>query len=79
VEWDQSGFEVLLRKMGKKRIEGARAVSMLEVFKIQTSCGYGVPRLSSTVPNDPEKPGEAAFEDHETMGHWASDNVGRMN
>jgi hypothetical protein len=28
-------------------------------------------------PNDPEKPGSAAFEDHETMGHWASDNVGK--
>jgi hypothetical protein len=34
VEWDQPEFEVLLTKMGKKRIEGARAVIMLAVFKV---------------------------------------------
>jgi hypothetical protein len=43
--------------------------------KVQTSCGYGVPRLSSAAPNDPEKVPEAAFEDRETIGHWASNKV----
>ena len=34
VEWDDGRFEGLLRKMGKKRIEGARAVILLDVFKV---------------------------------------------
>jgi len=61
--------------MGKKRTEGARAVIVLDVFKVQTSCGYGVPRLASVAPKDPEKAPEAAFEDRETMGHWASNEI----
>ncbi len=38
VEWDDGRFEGLLRKMGKKRIEGARAVILLDVFKV----GFGI-------------------------------------
>jgi hypothetical protein len=34
VEWDQPEFEILLTKTGKKRIEGARAVIVLDVFKV---------------------------------------------
>jgi hypothetical protein len=34
VEWDQPEFEVLLEKMGNKRIEGARAVIYLNVWKV---------------------------------------------
>ena len=34
VEWDDGRFEGLLRKMGKKRIEGARAVILLDVLKV---------------------------------------------
>lgn len=34
VECDQPEFEVLLTKMGKKRTEGARAMIMLDVFKV---------------------------------------------
>ncbi|PSS22101.1 hypothetical protein M430DRAFT_99469 [Amorphotheca resinae ATCC 22711] len=75
VEWDQPEFEVLLAKMGKKRIDGARAVIKLDVFKVQTSCGYGVPRLSRNTPEDPEKNPETAFEDRDTLGHWASNKV----
>ena len=33
VEWDDRRFEGLMREMGKKRIEGARAVILLDVFK----------------------------------------------
>ena len=38
VEWDDGRFEGLLRKMGKKRVEGARAVILLDVFKV----GFGI-------------------------------------
>lgn len=35
VEWDQPEFEPLLKKMGKKRLEGARAVILLDVWKVR--------------------------------------------
>lgn len=34
VEWDQPRFAPLIRKMGKERIAGARAVILLDVFKV---------------------------------------------
>ena len=34
VEWDDARFEGLLGKMGKKRVEGARAVILLDIFKV---------------------------------------------
>ena len=34
MEWDAPAFEPLLRKMGEKRVEGARAVILLDVFKV---------------------------------------------
>ena len=40
VEWDAKGFESLLRRMGKERIEGARAVILLEVFKVGFPCPF---------------------------------------
>ena len=36
VEWDDVRFEPLLRKMGKKRVEGARAVILLDVYKVSS-------------------------------------------
>lgn len=35
VEWDDERFEGLLGRMGKERIEGARAVILLDVFKVR--------------------------------------------
>ena len=34
VEWDDARFDGLLKRMGKERIEGARAVILLDVFKV---------------------------------------------
>jgi hypothetical protein len=39
VEWDEAGFEPLIRKMGKERIAGARAVILLDVFKVSLRGG----------------------------------------
>ncbi|RDL40978.1 Uncharacterized protein BP5553_00957 [Venustampulla echinocandica] len=77
VEWDTPEFEVLLGKMGKKRIDAARAIIMLDVWKVQTSCGYGVPKLTTSSLGDTEKGYEAAFLDRDTLGHWASNKVER--
>ncbi|OBT72583.1 hypothetical protein VF21_08163, partial [Pseudogymnoascus sp. 05NY08] len=45
IEWDDREFDSWLAKMGNKKILGARAVIVLDVFKVQTSCGFGVPKL----------------------------------
>jgi len=37
VEWDSKEFEPLLKRMGKRRIDGARAIIALDVFKVETS------------------------------------------
>lgn len=37
VEWDDVRFDGLLKRMGKERIEGARAVILLHVFKVRDS------------------------------------------
>lgn len=38
VEWDDARFEPLVRRMGKKRIDGARAVILLDVYKVFVPC-----------------------------------------
>lgn len=35
VEWDQPLFEPLIGKMGMEKIQGARAVILLDVFKVK--------------------------------------------
>ncbi|KAL2890895.1 pyridoxamine phosphate oxidase family protein [Ceratocystis lukuohia] len=48
VEWDQPAFEGLVRQVadGKRSVfDGARAVVVCQIFKVQTSCGYGVPMI----------------------------------
>ena len=37
VEWDQPEFEPLLKRMGKPRVAGARAVILLDVFKVASN------------------------------------------
>lgn len=41
VEWDSPRFEPLLKEMGKERIEGARAVLLLDVWKVSVAFGLG--------------------------------------
>ncbi|EEP79875.1 conserved hypothetical protein [Uncinocarpus reesii 1704] len=56
IEWNEPAFPVLISRMalnGNTALkEGVRAVVRLDVFKVQTSCGYGVPRLA--LATDPE-------------------------
>ncbi|GAB1218023.1 hypothetical protein ATERTT37_007269 [Aspergillus terreus] len=71
IEWDEPRFASELARMGGKRVLGARAVIRLDVFKVQRSCGYGVPLLALTPDPDPRP----YLKDRETMGHWASKKV----
>lgn len=81
VEWDTAEFESLIEKMGKKRVDGARAVILLDILKVQTSCGYGVPKVlmpgQISKQRDEEKASDAEemFLDRETLGHWAGQKV----
>ncbi|KAF4621541.1 hypothetical protein G7Y89_g14533 [Cudoniella acicularis] len=76
VEWDTSEFETLIQKIGKKRVDGARAVIILDIWKVQTSCGYGVPKVAmKKVGNGDEEKAEDVFEDRDTLGHWAGKQV----
>lgn len=48
VEWDQPAFPDLVRRIAKGKREafdGARAVVVADVWEVQTSCGFGVPRV----------------------------------
>lgn len=98
IEWDDKYFETWLDKMGNKKVKGARAVIVLDVFKVsallefseqynanamkvQTSCGFGVPKLTkiSASASEEEKLTECeyGFEDRDTMGHWAKFKIDR--
>ncbi|KAJ6007874.1 hypothetical protein N7540_011850, partial [Penicillium herquei] len=52
LEWDQPAFLACLEHMKKRDVVGARAIIKLDVFKVQTSCGFGVPLLALSI--DPE-------------------------
>ncbi len=75
VEWNEPGFEGWLKRMGNKKVTGARAVILLDVFKVQTSCGFAVPLLAIRPdPNDPTKQ-EPYLHDRDTLGHWAGKQI----
>ncbi|EPE26608.1 hypothetical protein GLAREA_02521 [Glarea lozoyensis ATCC 20868] len=71
VEWDAPEFQHLLAKMGKAHVDGARAVLVFDIFKVQTSCGYGVPKISLPLELSGDASPEEAFEDRKTLGHFA--------
>lgn len=48
VEWDQPEFQDLVRQISKGKrdgFDGARAVIVADIWEVQTSCGFGVPRV----------------------------------
>jgi hypothetical protein len=75
VEWDKPEFETLLSRMGKKRVDGARAVLVFDIYKVQTSCGYGVPKIALPLELGSNAHPEEAFEDRKTLGHFAEVKV----
>ncbi|KAK3175673.1 hypothetical protein K4F52_010082 [Lecanicillium sp. MT-2017a] len=59
VEWDDKRFPGLVNEVagGKTdRLGGARAVIVCDIWQVQTSCGYGVPRVKKGLycPDDDE-------------------------
>ncbi|EEQ89539.1 hypothetical protein RJZ56_007457 [Blastomyces dermatitidis] len=78
IEWNEPPFHPMLAQMqlADKYVESARAVMVLDVFKVQTSCGYGVPRLALTTDPTTNAP-KPYLQDRETMGHWASNKIAK--
>ncbi|KAF7560424.1 hypothetical protein G7046_g3713 [Stylonectria norvegica] len=89
VEWDEPAFPDLVRRIAKGKREGfdgARAVIIADVFEVQTSCGFGVPRVKKDLyaPDEKaEKPADilqagvdgqvdelAVFEERPTLDAW---------
>ncbi|KAB8627226.1 hypothetical protein FH972_026059 [Carpinus fangiana] len=95
IEKDDPRFEPTIERMGKKRDAGQRAVIMLEVWKVITSCGTGVPlvgrpqSLEEEMENDDGAsdakpiPSNAleVFKDRESMPNWCRvmEQKGRMD
>ncbi|RDW70500.1 pyridoxamine 5'-phosphate oxidase family protein [Aspergillus mulundensis] len=74
IEWSDPDFGPYLKRMGGKSLVGARAIIRLDVFKVQTSCGYGVPQLSLAFDEETNEP-RPYFKDRETLSNWASKRV----
>ncbi|KAF8421583.1 hypothetical protein EV426DRAFT_704765 [Tirmania nivea] len=75
---DRAEFERLIGEMGMdvgKVHPSARAVLVMNVWKVQTSCGYGVP--IAKVVNGEEGKVAVEFEDRETLGEWGRKLVER--
>lgn len=69
VEWDAPAFPDLVRSVARGKREafdGARAVIVCDIWEVQTSCGYGVPRVKKALyagpgpDSDPDVPAPPA-------------------
>ncbi|RDA91154.1 hypothetical protein CP533_0456 [Ophiocordyceps camponoti-saundersi (nom. inval.)] len=52
VEWDQPAFSDLVRTIAKgqrEAFDGARAVIVCDIWQVQTSCGFAVPRVKKSL------------------------------
>lgn len=61
VEWDQPQFQDLVTTISKRKrdaFDGARAVIICDIWEVQTSCGFGVPRVKKGLyrPDEEEDP-----------------------
>ncbi|RHZ46067.1 pyridoxamine 5'-phosphate oxidase family protein [Aspergillus thermomutatus] len=74
IEWDQPEFPNYLERMGNKKVLGARAIIRLDVYKVQTSCGYGVPQLALALDPETHEP-KPYLKDRETLVHSVRNKV----
>jgi hypothetical protein len=91
VEWDQPEFASLVRQIvnGKREaFDAARAVVVCDIWQVQTSCGYGVPRIKKSIYAPDEDSGDkpiddvilqaandkelAVFEERPSLEQWAN-------
>ncbi|KAL4957311.1 hypothetical protein BDW69DRAFT_191742 [Aspergillus filifer] len=70
IEWSDPKFNPYLERMGGKGLVGARAIIRLNVFKVQTSCGFGVPQLALSYDSETNEP-KPYLQDRKTLSNWA--------
>ncbi|KAL4946769.1 hypothetical protein BDV06DRAFT_208420 [Aspergillus oleicola] len=70
IEWSDPEFNQYLERMGGKNLIGARAIIRLNVFKVQTSCGFGVPQLALSTDPETNEP-KPYLQDRKTLSNWA--------
>lgn len=90
VEHDSPEFGAVLARMGHGRVEGARAVITLEVWKVGTSCGMSVPLLEAPQGADEELGNDSSlpmattagrhFRQRDSLRRWAGvmESKGKM-
>ncbi|KAG6010885.1 hypothetical protein E4U21_002554 [Claviceps maximensis] len=83
VEYDDPRFEALVRRIGERggrdAFEATRAVIVGDIWEVQTSCGYGVPRIKrglyhgveGGLDEEEEEGGLGAKEDKEKQARHA--------
>lgn len=88
-KWDQHYQEVRAKMATENGDEvdltGARAIIVLKVQKVQTSCGFGVPIMDgkaeaggdavTTVDHDEDSTGVKGWKSRDTMDNWARKQV----
>ncbi|KAF2739899.1 hypothetical protein EJ04DRAFT_390081, partial [Polyplosphaeria fusca] len=78
VERDDDRFETLRRSMGPQiELMGQRAIILLHVFKVQTSCGFAVPLIGQQDGEHSEHTEEKDLEtqqfvNRDTLDNWAT-------
>jgi hypothetical protein len=79
VERGTAGFEEWTGRMGIQQVaKGARAIVVGEVFKTQTSCGFGVPlfqRSRSRTLTPPSDEKDEMLGDRDTLTRWGDKEV----
>ncbi|RYO91393.1 hypothetical protein DL766_001358 [Monosporascus sp. MC13-8B] len=83
IEWDSPEFEPFLRKMKLQKVDAARAIIVLDIFQVQTSCGYGVPKVRRIVESEADGPrgaGEKTCDDDDDgdEGEDGEDDIQRQ-
>ncbi|KAJ5413288.1 hypothetical protein N7465_005593 [Penicillium sp. CMV-2018d] len=76
IEWDEPEFVPYLQAMGGKSLLGARAVILLDIFKVQISCGFGVPKLVLTFDAETNE-AKPCFENRSRLGEFAQYTIDR--
>ena len=81
IPWDHPEFDSWRTRMENKSFTGMRAVILLNVWKVQTSCGYAVPYLALKPDTEDQSKQIPYLEDRETLGHWGGKQIaaGVMN
>ncbi|GAO17436.1 uncharacterized protein UV8b_06020 [Ustilaginoidea virens] len=74
-EWHEAGFAALCGKMKGvgASLAGSRAIIVVDFFKVQVSCGFGVPKIMQSSGQDDK----AHFENRPTLQEFAQRTVDR--